>query len=55
MLNNSDKQVWAKGLNPDQTAPIKIILLVLLDTAKGNQTDMVKFYVNYGADFKYIW
>ena len=31
------------------------ILSVILDTLKDNQTDLVKFYVNYGAKSKYIW
>ena len=47
-------------LDPDQTvlwsgSTLFAILSVLLDTSKGNQTGLVKYYVNYGAKSKYIW
>ena len=46
----------ANSIDPDQTASSHFtILAVLLDIPKGNQTDLVKFYVNYGAKSKYIW
>ena len=47
---------WANSVDPDQTAPngavwsgstLFAILSVLLETFKDNQTDLVKFYVNY--------
>ena len=51
-----DKEGWANSVDPDQTAPngavwsgstLFAILSVLLETFKDNQTDLVKFYVNY--------
>ena len=47
---------WANSVDPDQIAPkgavwsgstLFAILSVLVDTSKDNQTDLVKFYVNY--------
>ena len=52
----SYKEGWANSVDPDQTAPkdavwsgstLFAILSVLLGTFKLNQTDLVKFYVNY--------
>ena len=62
MLNIQSSR-YKQTVDPDQTAPIKAvwsgstqfaILSVLLDTSKDIQTDLVKFYVNYGAKYKYI-
>ena len=49
-------------MDPDQTigavssgSTLFAILSVLLDTSKDSKTDLVKFYVNYGAKSKYVW
>ena len=60
MLDILDTQVWANSADPDQTAfwsgsTLFAILSVFSDISNGSQTDLVKFYVNYGAKPKYIW
>ena len=53
---HSYKKGWVKSVDADQNAlkgavwsgsALFAILSVLLETFKGNQTDLVKFYVNY--------